>query len=686
MAQRKTGVKRKIILFVLFTGIIISVVSLILSFVIASRTIKQEAGRNFSKTAFIVSRYANDILMQKVEEIRMHLTSPMWQNAINDQNSDYAGKTNEGIIKFLKVNDIEWLKAKKDSGFIKKYLDNPMGIRLRNLANADNNLLEIFLTDRYGGLVAASSKTSDFYQADESWWQKAYNQGKGAVVIEDISFDESARQMTLDIAVPYIENGEVLGVCKVVLNIQQIFSTLETLPFLDTSHVSILKKSGLVVFHKDVKPLSTHIISGDIIPQWLASNKLAGVLKEHLDNHKIFASIIRLDNPLLIQNGVEWYVLYGKNLKDVFFPQKDLIFGLILAFLLTVSFTVPLGYYLGGIFTKPLYELHVATEKIIDGDWNFNLDINTNDEIEQFADDFKNMVERLKNQQLETSNARFELEELNKNLEKKVEERTKELNDAQDASLNILEDLTLAKDSLDKYSKELEKAIRIKSEFTSMVSHELRTPLAAIKEGISIVYDEETGKISPEQKEFLEIAKRNVDRLARLINDVLDFSKLEAGKLDFNIKGNNINEIIQEVQDIMMPIVSEKGLAIEVDLQKDILLVNFDRDKIIQVLTNLVNNAVKFTDKGKITISSVLKGDVLLVSVKDTGRGIKKEDLPRLFHQFEQLEKGSGRKTGGTGLGLAISKQIIKAHNGSIWVESKFGEGSIFNFTLPVGE
>ncbi|MDP8259766.1 MAG: ATP-binding protein [Candidatus Gygaella obscura] len=686
MTQRKTGVKRKIILFVVFTGICISVFSLILSFIIASRSIRQEAGKNFSKTAFIVARYVNDILMQEVEELRMHLTSPMWHQAITDQNLSYRGKPQEEITEILKANDIEWFKANKDSSFLKSYLDSSLGKRLKRLIDADKNTLEIFLTDRYGGLVAASSKTSDFYQADEAWWQKAYNNGKGAVVIEDISFDESVGQMTLDIAVPYVGNGEVLGVCKTVLNIQQIFSTLETLPFLDTSYVSIVKKSGLVVFYKNIKPLSMHIISGDIIPQWLESNKFTGVLKENIHNNKILASIRKLNNPILSQNGVEWYVLYGKDFKAVFFPQSDLIFGMILAFLLAVSLTVPLGYFLGNIFIKPIHKLHIATEKIIDGDWNFSLDINTNDEIEQFSDVFKEMVNRLKGQHQETNKSKVKFEELSKLLEEKVKERTKELTDAQDASLNILEDLTEAKDKLDKYAKELEKAIKIKSEFTSMVSHELRTPLAAIKEGVSIVYDEEAGKISSEQKEFLEIAKRNVDRLARLINDVLDFSKLEVGKIDFNIKENNINEVVQEIQNTMIPVASAKGLAIEVDIQKDLLFINFDRDKVVQVLTNLVNNAIKFTDKGKITLSTRSKGDVLLVSVRDTGKGIKEQNIPKLFQQFEQLEKGSERKTGGTGLGLAISKQIIKAHNGNIWAESKLGEGTVVSFTLPIGE
>jgi PAS domain S-box-containing protein len=227
-------------------------------------------------------------------------------------------------------------------------------------------------------------------------------------------------------------------------------------------------------------------------------------------------------------------------------------------------------------------------------------------------------------------------------------------------------------------------AMKVKSDFTSTVSHELRTPLTAIKEGIAIVLDGTTGALNAEQKDFLSLAKRNVDRLARLINDVLDFQKLEAQKMVFNIQENDINALVREVHNTMAPLTGKKGLGFLLQLEEGLPQVKFDRDRIVQVLTNLVNNAIKFTENGSIVIATKCGDNVIQVAVKDSGPGVKVEDMGKLFQQFRQLEKITERKTGGTGLGLAISKEIIERHKGKIWAESEFGKGTTFWFSLPV--
>jgi PAS domain S-box-containing protein len=233
-----------------------------------------------------------------------------------------------------------------------------------------------------------------------------------------------------------------------------------------------------------------------------------------------------------------------------------------------------------------------------------------------------------------------------------------------------------------KAEAKLNEVMETKSKFTSVVSHELRTPLTAIKEGINIVLDGSAGEINAEQKDFLDTAKRNVDRLARLINDVLDFQKLEAGKAQFNFKDNDINELVLEIERTMHALIKTKGLDLIVKLDENLPVFRFDRDKIIQVITNLVNNAIKFTEKGCITLTTVKEGNSVRVIVEDTGPGVKQEDIPRLFQSFEQLGDVKDRK-GGTGLGLAISKELIEKHGGTIRVESDAGAGTKFIFTLP---
>ncbi len=246
-------------------------------------------------------------------------------------------------------------------------------------------------------------------------------------------------------------------------------------------------------------------------------------------------------------------------------------------------------------------------------------------------------------------------------------------------SVHISKDISRIKE----VERKMEEALEIESDFISTVSHELRTPLSAMKEAINLVSEGLTGPVTGEQQEFLIIAKRNVERLTRLINDVLDFKKLESGRVIFDMQDNSINEVVEEIKDTMIALAQNKGLSINFELDVSIKNFKFDRDMIIQVLTNIINNAIKFTENGGINISTKKEANYVTVAIKDTGPGIKKEDIPKLFQKFSQLEKGISRKTGGTGLGLAISKEIIEKHGGKIWIESEFSKGTTFYFTLP---
>jgi len=233
-------------------------------------------------------------------------------------------------------------------------------------------------------------------------------------------------------------------------------------------------------------------------------------------------------------------------------------------------------------------------------------------------------------------------------------------------------------------NKELAELYAIKSEFTSSVSHELRSPLTAIKEGLSIVLDGTAGNINEQQKEFLSVAKKNVDRLHRLINDVLDFSKLEQGKMELKIQPNSIKDAIEETAKTQKTAIEGKGLKLITEVEENLPKINFDYDKIIEVLLNLTGNAQKNTDKGEIRVMAKKEGQNLVISITDTGIGIKADDLSKLFQDFKQIGGSAERAKGGTGLGLAISKKIIEMHKGKIWVESEFGKGSTFSFSLPL--
>jgi PAS domain S-box-containing protein len=247
-------------------------------------------------------------------------------------------------------------------------------------------------------------------------------------------------------------------------------------------------------------------------------------------------------------------------------------------------------------------------------------------------------------------------------------------------SIGVILDITERKEA----ERKMKEAMELKSQFISTVSHELRTPLTIIKEDIAIIMDGAAGRVKPKQREMLEMAQRNIDRLARLINDVLDFQKLQSGKAKFNMQENNINGVIEQVYNTMAGVTKKKGVELCLALDTTLPKTLFDSDKMVQVLTNLVSNSMKFTEKGSITIASKKIENAIRVSISDTGCGIKQEDMSKLFRQFQQLSTGNNRKTGGTGLGLAISKDIVEKHGGRTWVESEFGKGTTFHFLLPI--
>ena len=251
----------------------------------------------------------------------------------------------------------------------------------------------------------------------------------------------------------------------------------------------------------------------------------------------------------------------------------------------------------------------------------------------------------------------------------------------------MLDEIDHRTKDLERANEELRKLDQLKTEFIMTVSHELRTPLLPIREGINIILTGLTGEISDEQKTLLEVSRRNVDRLAHLIGNVLDFQKLELGVDKMIFAQENMNAIIREFYDMGLIWVKQKALGLELDLEESLPKVRCDKGKITQILFNLLHNAVKFTEKGKIMISTRLEGEQVRVTVQDTGKGFVLKDASKLFAPFVQLNNDTNdaiAKIGGTGLGLVICKRIIEKHGGTIGVDSKPQVGSSFYFTVPL--
>ena len=306
-----------------------------------------------------------------------------------------------------------------------------------------------------------------------------------------------------------------------------------------------------------------------------------------------------------------------------------------------------------------------------------------------------------------------ELQQHHEHLEELVRDRTKDVEDSQKALVNLLEDINEAKNNLEKANEKLKELDHLKSMFIASMSHELRTPLNSIIGFTGIILQGLTGEINPEQRDQLQRVNGSAKHLLNLITDIIDISKIEAGKVEVYAEEVNLNVVIKEAVSSLKPEIDNKGIGLEISLLSDLQLTT-DRKRLLQCVLNYLSNAIKFTEKGKIEITahevdaiaglmprdertrdeetSVDLGSEttgrpssIVISVADTGIGIKEEDIPKLFGSFVRLDSPLRVQTLGTGLGLYLTKKLTtEVLKGEVFVESTYGEGSRFGMRIPI--
>jgi len=233
------------------------------------------------------------------------------------------------------------------------------------------------------------------------------------------------------------------------------------------------------------------------------------------------------------------------------------------------------------------------------------------------------------------------------------------------------------------YALERHKLLSMRDHFVNIVSHELRSPLSAMRMSVGDLLEGLAGPLSAQQKEYLALSLKSIDRLHRTADELLDLAKMEAGRVPLQKSRFDLAALAHEIKKSLEKEARAKGLTLKTQMPEGSVEIDADQDKIARVLTNLLHNAVKFTEKGVIEISVKDSDENVSCSVSDTGMGISSEDLPKVFNKFEQFGKKDQSKAQGTGLGLSICKQIIDLHGGSLRVESEPGKGTTFSFSLP---
>jgi len=264
------------------------------------------------------------------------------------------------------------------------------------------------------------------------------------------------------------------------------------------------------------------------------------------------------------------------------------------------------------------------------------------------------------------------------------EKKIQQLNEALRRAAEILEQRVAQRTAELVVAKEqAETADRIKSAFLATMSHELRTTLNSIIGFTGILLQGLAGPLNDEQQKQMKMVQSSARHLLALINDVLDISKIEAGQLEVAMNCFELTPSIEKAVKIVAPLAEKKGLDLQIDIRKDVNTICTDQRRLEQILVNLLNNAVKFTDKGQVRLSCHRKDKHYMIEVADTGIGIKESDLPELFQPFRQVDAGTTRKHEGSGLGLSICRKLLDLLGGSIMVKSQWGRGSCFTVCLP---
>ena len=472
---------------------------------------------------------------------------------------------------------------------------------------------------------------------------------KGKIYVSDVYKSNTTDIPEIIISNPIWKNGQIVGVLAARISLDNLYRIIEKIDIGKSGEVFIVNQKGEIIFHKNQSLILLNNIDNNFAVREVTYEKNGINEYVNYNGENVLGSYYWL--PLY-----RWGLIAEKNIDEAY--AGVLILGRVMVgiSILAVMGVVFLALVVSGNITRPVKSLEGGALGMLRG--NFKpIPVSSRNEIGRLTEIFNSTA--------------CELLDIRKKLEMKIDIANK--------------DLEIKNKELIAANEELKKLDELKSDFLSLVSHELKTPLSSMK--ISAEYLESDANIIPaDRKEILQIILRNIDRQTRLINDILDLSKIEAGKTELKLDIIGIREIADASYENIKQVALTKNISIIMDVPDDLSPVMADMEKLIIVLNNLFENAVKFTPAGgTIILSAKEDADGIEVSMKDTGIGIEKEKLEKIFDKFYQVDSSSRRKTGGCGLGLSISSGIIRAHGSVIHVESEPGKSSTFSFKLKKG-
>ena len=709
---------------------------------------------SFTITGYLIHRFADDI--KENDKLFMEGLATNVRGFIDHAFSlNYQLATNLTIIEAVAFAEKDWdLRLAKYSSTYDTVSGFNANSGLPLLVTNQNkyDFVELFFVQDARGDQVARSFGPLGHRGHRWWFKKMSTDGRYSPFVSKSYYSMTGNKMVASMFHPIYRAGIVIGVMGTDINFEKLQEMVTKYIAATDCYAIVIDNEGAIIAHPDASRLRELYNLKELTKRILVTSKDGKPAQDELGYHKTIEE--KLDYPREVsryvsaalngQKGVlENIVLEGVKSTVYFHPvplpgegenqnyaillvrrhatiikTQAAIFGFALMITAVVIFGMIALFrsQFRKIVLDPLETLTNAMQGTKTAEPQ-EVKLETNDEFQLLADTYNRMRGsladtniQLKEEIAERKRAEEKIKEYSENLEDMVEQRTSELEDAQEAMLNLVEDLNKSKDELEEKALELEEmnikiqeATEAKSRFLANMSHELRTPLNAIIGFSEILEDQTFGELNVKQTRYINNVLVSGRHLLQLINDILDLSKVEAGKLELELSRVNIKGMLENSLIMIKEKAMKHGIRLDSHISQEVMGLEIlaDERKLKQIMFNLLSNAAKFTpDGGEIRLSAELISDfgsqiselkgkekqtAIEISVADTGIGIKPEDQERVFGEFEQLDSTYARQQQGTGLGLALTRRLIKLHGGRIWVESEGeGKGSTFTFVIPI--
>ena len=658
----------KLALKIFISGIVILSITVAVFYQLSYKTIFQRELKNDKSIVDEISFSIDKNINEKVKTLKTSAIAPILLISILESNADYGLLSTKDRNSKIQSQNEKWkIISDQENPFILKYTNNPVSVYLKNLQNnLKGEYGEIFLTNKYGALVASTTKLTTFAHAHKYWWKGAYNNGSGALFFDDRGYDDSVGNYVLGVVIPIKIGNEIIGILKANLNILgSISESVRSSKRLNLKELILIRSGGLIVYEDGVEPLSKRFPT-EILEKLHSDEKSSIIFDDGIEKKIISSSEIgiSLNNEGSKFGGTfesidhkkgnsdeSWFIVGIQPVSDIYSTLSSILkrllyISLVLSILLAIA-----ALFIGMQSTKPIKELIIQADQIAEGNFDSRVSIKRNDEIGLLVSSFNKMANNL----IVTTTSID-------NLNKEVSERQK----AEKKLLTNVQKLQERNEELDAFSH--------------TVAHDLKNPLGIMSSFADLLL-EDYSKLSEDQIfNYLGLIIKSGKKSQQIIDGLLLFASIR--KSNIQIEKLDMEAIVGEsVNRLNLIINSQKAKIYTPDAWPIALAYT---PWIEEVWVNYISNAIKYggtPPEIEIGFDAKCADNMRRFWVKDQGPGVSSANQKRLFNKFERI---NSKLIEGHGLGLSIVALIIKKLGGQVGVESELGKGSLFYFTLPV--